>query len=57
MFAATETVYFVNAQNWTGTINAYAWTSASNAQWPGVPATKEAEKIAGCDVYSYTAEA
>ena len=57
MFAATETVYFVNAQNWTGTINAYAWTSASNAQWPGVPATKEAEKIAGYDVYSYTAEA
>ena len=57
MFAAQETVYFVNAQKWTGTINAYAWTSSSNASWPGVAATKEAEQIAGCDIYSYTAEA
>ena len=56
-FAATETVYFVNADNWTGTINAYAWTSSSNAPWPGTAATKEAEQLAGCDVYSYTAEA
>ncbi len=55
-FAATETVYFVNADNWTGTINAYAWTSSSNAPWPGTAATKEAEQLAGCDVYSYTAE-
>ena len=57
MFAATETVYFVNADNWTGTINAYAWTSSSNAPWPGTAATKEAEQLAGCDVYSYSAEA
>ena len=57
MFAAQETVYFVNAQKWTGTINAYAWTSSSNASWPGLSATKEAEQIAGCDIYSYTAEA
>ena len=56
MFAATETVYFVNADNWTGTINAYAW-EPQNANWPGVPATKEAEQLAGCDVYSYSAEA
>ena len=54
---ATETVYFVNAANWTGTINAYAWEPVQNANWPGAPATKEAEQIAGYDVYSYTAEA
>lgn len=57
VLAASETVYFVNADNWTGTINAYAWTTSSNANWPGVAATKEAEQLAGCDVYSYTAEA
>ena len=59
MFAATETVYFVNASSWTGTINAYAWTDggANNQNWPGVAAAKEAEQIAGYDVYSYTAEA
>ena len=56
MFAATETVYFVNADKWTGTINAYAW-EPQNANWPGVAATKEAEQLAGCDVYSYSAEA
>ena len=56
MFAATETVYFVNADKWAGTINAYAW-EPQNANWPGVPATKEAEQLAGCDVYSYSAEA
>ena len=53
---AMETVYFVNAQGWTGTIKAYAWDPA-NAAWPGVAATKEAEQIGGYDVYSYTAEA
>ena len=52
-----ETVYFVNAQGWTGTINAYAWEPVQNASWPGVAATKEAEQIAGYDVYSYTVEA
>ena len=57
MFAAQETVYFVNAHKWTGTINAYAWTSTPNAEWPGAPAKKEATKIGGYDVYSYTAEA
>ena len=52
----TETVYFVNAANWT-TVNVYAWTTDPNASWPGVAATKEAEQIAGYDVYSYTVEA
>ena len=52
----TETVYFVNAANWT-TVNVYAWTADPNASWPGVAATKEAEQIAGYDVYSYTVEA
>lgn len=57
MFAAQETVYFVNAHKWAGTINAYAWTTNPNASWPGAAATKEAEQIAGFDVYSFTAEA
>ena len=51
-----ETVYFVNAANWT-TVSVYAWTTDPNASWPGVAATKEAEQLAGYDVYSYTAEA
>ena len=51
-----ETVYFVNAANWTK-VNVYAWTTDPNASWPGVAATKEAEQIAGYDVYSYTVEA
>ena len=52
----TETVYFVNAGNWT-TVNVYAWTTDPNASWPGAAATKEAEQIAGYDVYSFTANA
>ena len=52
----TETVYFVNAQNWA-TVNAYAWDPVQNADWPGVAATKEAEQIGGYDVYSFTANA
>ena len=58
--AETETVYFVNAEDWAGTIYAYAWTDGTpevkNHNWPGVAATKEANKIGGHDVYSYTAE-
>ena len=54
--AATETVYFVNAANWSK-VNVYAWEPVQNANWPGVAATKEADQIAGCDVYSYTADA
>ena len=51
-----ETVYFVNAANWTK-VNAYAWTTDPIVAWPGVAATLEAEQIAGYDVYSYTLEA
>lgn len=52
----TETVYFVNNKGWEN-VNVYAWTTVSNAEWPGVAATKETEQIYGYDVYSYTAEA
>ena len=52
----TETVYFVNAANWTK-VNAYAWTTDPIVAWPGAAATLEAEQIAGYDVYSYTLEA
>ncbi len=54
-----ETVYFVNAEDWTGTIYAYAFAdggSTRNADWPGEVATKEANQIGGHDVYSFTAE-
>ena len=55
--AATETVYFVNANKWTGTITVHAWDgTAPGTTWPGLEMTKEAEQIAGCDVYSFTAE-
>ena len=58
--AETETVYFVNADDWTGTIYAYAWKDGDpkveNAPWAGVAAQKEANQIGGHDVYSYTAE-
>ena len=58
MFAAKETVYFVNAEDWPGDITVHAWGgSTSDTQWPGLPATKESEKIAGKDVWSFTAEA
>ena len=58
MFAAKETVYFVNAEDWPGDITVHAWGgSTSETQWPGLPATKESEKIAGKDVWSFTAEA
>lgn len=58
MFAAQETVYFVNAEDWTGDITVHGWGgSASDTQWPGVAATKESEQIAGKDVWSFTADA
>ena len=53
---ATETVYFINAKKWAK-VNVYAWTTDPNASWPGAAATKEAEQIAGYDVYSFTANA
>ncbi|MBO5086086.1 MAG: starch-binding protein, partial [Paludibacteraceae bacterium] len=56
--AATETVYFVNANNWTGTIKAHLWGgTATGTSWNGNAMTKESEQIAGFDVYSYSAEA
>ena len=58
MFAATETVYFVNANDWSGNITVHAWGgSAADTQWPGLPATKLTEKIGGKDVWSFSAEA
>lgn len=55
-----ETVYFINTNEWTGTINAYAWTDGTpkveNAGWAGLAATKEDFQIGGYDVYSYTAK-
>ena len=53
-----ETVYFVNAADWTGTINIHAWDgTAPGTAWPGNPATKEDYQIGGHDVYSLTAAA
>ena len=34
MFAATETVHFINAKKWAK-VNVYAWTTDPNASWPG----------------------
>ena len=53
----TETIYFINATKWGAKVNVYAWTTDPNASWPGAAATKEAEQIAGYDVYSFTANA
>ena len=52
----TETVYFIDVKKW-GKVNAYAWNAGGNNGWPGKAATKEAEQIAGFDVYSFTANA
>ena len=52
----TETVYFINNKSWSK-VNVYAWDPTQNANWPGKAATKEAEQVAGYDVYSYTVEA
>ena len=53
-----ETVYFVNAADWTGTINIHAWGgTAPGTAWPGNPAHKEDYQIGGHDVYSLTAAA
>lgn len=48
-----ETVYFINTPKWTS-VKVYAY-SPENHAWPGVDATKEAEKIGEYEVYSYTA--
>lgn len=49
-----EYVYFVDNQGW-GKVNIYTWTPEVGT-WPGVAMTKEAEQLAGYDVYSYKAE-
>ncbi len=51
-----ETIYFVNNKEWS-TVNAYVWNkpNGTNNGWPGVAATKTEEKVAGFDVYSFTA--
>lgn len=51
------TVYFVNNKKWSD-VYVYGWdgTLDANPGWPGqkITANKEAEKIAGFDVYSYS---
>ena len=49
-----EYVYFVNNQSW-GKVNIYTW-SPEVGTWPGTAMTKEAEQLAGYDVYSYKVE-
>lgn len=49
-----ETVYFVNNKNWTK-VQVHAWKDAANNGWPGQALTATGEKVAGFDVYSFTA--
>ena len=49
-----ESVYFVNVAGWE-TVKIYTW-NPSIAGWPGVDMKKEANKLGGYDVYSYSAE-
>ena len=49
-----EKVYFVNVDKWE-TVNIYTWESEV-AGWPGSAMVKEAEQIAGYDLYSYEVE-
>lgn len=49
-----ETVYFVNNKNWTK-VQVHAWKDAVNNGWPGQALTATGEKVAGFDVYSFTA--
>ena len=46
-----EYVYFINTENWAKA-HIYTWTPEVTG-WPGAAMTKEAEQIAGKDVYSY----
>ena len=53
---ATETVYFINTKKWAA-VTAHAWEgNAAGTAWPGLATVKETEKIAGYDVYSFTAK-
>ena len=52
----TETVYFINTKKWAA-VTAHAWEgNAAGTAWPGLATVKEAEQIAGYDVYSFTAK-
>lgn len=52
---ATETVYFINTKKWAN-VTAHAWgAKLPDTKWPGLATIKEAEQIAGYDVYSFTA--
>ncbi|MGN1240823.1 MAG: starch-binding protein [Paludibacteraceae bacterium] len=50
-----DTVFFVNAADWTGTISCYAWNEGSNDNggWPGVEMTKTSYQLKDKDVYYY----
>ena len=51
-----ETVYLVNASNWTKpTIHMWGGT-ANGTSWPGMEMTKTSTQLKGADVYSYTAD-
>ena len=50
------TVYFVNKDDWTGTIKAYAWNSDcdKNKDWSGADMTSTGETYKGKNIYSIT---
>lgn len=50
------TVYFVNKDDWTGTIRAYAWNSDcdKNKEWPGADMTSTGKTYKDKDIYSIT---
>lgn len=53
-------VYFVNSNDWAGTIKAYAWYNGAptppspNATWPGANMTNTGETYNGHVIYSYS---
>lgn len=52
---ATDTVFFVNSNDWSK-VNVYAWQGdAFNVAWPGAPAQKVAYQLQNKDVYYYAA--
>ena len=50
-----DTVFFVNAADWTGTISCHAWNEGgnNNGGWPGVEMTKATYQLKDKDVYYY----
>ena len=50
------TVYFVNKDDWTGTIKAYAWNSDcdKNKDWSGADMTSTGKTYKGKNIYSIT---